>query len=122
MKVSASAVSDDGTSKSQYQSTPKETTTSQSSGNADLDEMLAKCQGGENKREIRECEKLIKDEYKLKTYQNSGEKFQLGNVAYYYVADFKEETRKGVKEYNNIAYTATAVSYTHLTLPTNREV
>ena len=77
------------------------------SGNADLDEMLAKCQGGENKREIRECEKVIKDEYKLKTYQNSGEKFQLGNVAYYYVADFKEETRKGVKEYNNIAYTAT---------------
>ena len=107
MQVSASAVSDDGASKSQYQSTPKETTTSQSSGNADLDEMLAKCQGGENKREIRECEKVIKDEYKLKTYQNSGEKFQLGNVAYYYVADFKEETRKGVKEYNNIAYTAT---------------
>ena len=107
MQVSASAVSDDGTSKSQYQSIPKETTKSQSSGNADLDEMLVKCQGGENKREIRECEKVIKDEYKIKTYQNSGEKFQLGNVAYYYVSDWKEETKKGVKEYNNIAYTAT---------------
>jgi len=107
MQVSASSVSDDGESKSQYQSTPKETTKSQSSGNADLDEMLVKCQGGENKREIRECEKVIKDEYKIKTYQNSGEKFQLGNVAYYYVSDWKEETKKGVKEYNNIAYTAT---------------
>ena len=107
MQVSASAVSDDGASKSQYQSIPKETTKSQSSGNADLDEMLVKCQGGENKREIRECEKVIKDEYKIKTYQNSGEKFQLGNVAYYYVSDWKEETKKGVKEYNNIAYTAT---------------
>ena len=107
MQVSASSVSDDGESKSQYQSTPKETTKSQSSGNADLDEMLVKCQGGENKREIRECEKVIKDEYKITTYMSSGEKFQLGNVAYYYVADWKEETRKGVKEYNNIAYTAT---------------
>ena len=107
MQVSASSVGDDGALKSQYQSIPKETTKSQSSGNTDLDEMLVKCQGGENKREIRECEKVIKDEYKIKTYQNSGEKFQLGNVAYYYVADWKEESRKGVKQYNNIAYTAT---------------
>jgi len=107
MQVSASSVSDDGASKSQYQSIPKETTKSQSSGNTDLDEMLVKCQGGENKREIRECEKVIKDEYKITTYQNSGEKFQVGNVAYYYVSDWKEESRKGVKEYNNIAYTAT---------------
>jgi len=107
MKVSAGVVSDDGAAKSQYQAIPKEETKSQSSGNADLDEMLAQCQGGENKREIRECEKIIKDEYKLKTYMNSGEKFQIGNVAYYYVADWQEETRKGVKQYNNIAYTAT---------------
>jgi len=107
MKVSAGAVSDDGAAKSQYQAVPKEETKSQSSGNSDLDEMLAQCQGGENKREIRECEKTIKDEYKLKTYMNSGEKFQIGNVAYYYVADWQEETRKGVKQYNNIAYTAT---------------
>ena len=107
MKVSASAVSDDGAAKSQYQAAPKETTKSQSSGNADLDEMLVKCQGGENKREIRECEKTIKEEYKLKTYMNSGEKYQLGNVAFYYVADWQEDTRKGVKQYNNIAYTAT---------------
>ena len=107
MKVSAGAVSDDGAAKSQYQAVPKEETKSQSSGNSDLNEMLAQCQGGENKREIRECEKTIKDEYKLKTYMNSGEKFQIGNVAYYYVADWQEETRKGVKQYNNIAYTAT---------------
>ena len=63
MNVSASAVSDDGASKSQYQDTPKEATKSQSSGNTDLDEMLVQCQGGENKREIRECEKTIKEEY-----------------------------------------------------------
>ena len=107
MKVNTSAVSDDGASKSQYQSMPKQTTEPQSFGNADLDEMLAKCQGGENKREIRECEKIIKDEYKLTTYISRGEKFQLANVAYYYVADWQEETRKGVKQYNNIAYTAT---------------
>ena len=69
--------------------------------------MLEKCQGGENKREIRECEKVIKDEYKLNTYMNQGENYKVGNVAYYYVADWQEETRKGVKQYNNIAYTAT---------------
>ena len=63
--------------------------------------------GEKNGREIRDCEKSIKDEYKLKTYMNSGEKYQLGNVAIYYVADWQEETRKGVKQYNNIAYTAT---------------
>ena len=80
MKVSASAVSDDGAAKSQYQAAPKEAAKQQSSGNADLDEMLAKCQGGENKRETRECEKVIKDEYKLKTYQNSGEKLQANLV------------------------------------------
>ena len=114
MKVSASAVSDDGASKSQYQEAPKETTKSQSSGNADLDEMLVQCQGGENKREIRECEKTIKEEYKLKTYMNDGEKYQLGNVAIYYVADWKEETRKGVKQYNNIAYTATGQALLNL--------
>ncbi len=108
MKVSAGAVSDDGTSKSQYQAAPKEETKSQSSGNADLDAMLAACDDGEkNGREIRDCEKAIKDEYKLTTYMNSGEKYQLGNVAIYYVADWQEETRKGVKQYNNIAYTAT---------------
>ena len=50
MNVSASAVSDDGAAKSQYQAAPKETTKQQSSGNADLDEMLAQCQGGEKKR------------------------------------------------------------------------
>ena len=108
MQVSAGAVSDDGASKSQYQATPKEETKSQSSGNAAIDDMLAACDDGEkNKREIRDCEKAIKEEYKLKTYMNSGEKYQIGNVAYYYVADWQEETRKGVKQFNNIAYTAT---------------
>ena len=114
MKVSAGAVSDDGASKSQYQETPKETTKSQSSGNAELDEMLVQCQGGENKREIRECEKTIKDEYKLKTYMNEGQKYQLGNVAYYYVSNWQEDTRKGVKQYNNIAYTATGQALLNL--------
>ena len=38
---------------------------------------------------------------------NQGENYKVGNVAYYYVADWQEETRKGVKQYNNIAYTAT---------------
>ena len=108
MQVSAGAVSDDGASKSQYQATPKEETKSQSSGNSAIDDMLAACDDGEkNKREIRDCEKAIKEEYKLKTYMNSGEKYQIGNVAYYYVADWQEETRKGVKQFNNIAYTAT---------------
>tara|TARA_B100000686_G_scaffold233740_1_gene241452 strand:- start:7376 stop:8344 length:969 start_codon:yes stop_codon:yes gene_type:complete len=107
MQVSASAVSDDGVSESQYQSSPQETTESQSSGNAGLDEMLAQCQGGENAREIRDCEKAIKDEHKLTTYMSSGEKHQLGNVAFYYVSNWQEETRKSVKQYNNIAYTAT---------------
>jgi hypothetical protein len=114
MKVSASAVSDDGASKSQYQATTKEDSNQQSSGNVDLDEMLAQCQGGENAREIRECEKTIKEEYKLKTYMNSGTKHQLGNVAYYYVSDYQEETRKGVKQYNNIAYTATGQALLNL--------
>jgi len=112
MTVSASAVSDDGASKSQYQSTSEDK--SQSSGNADLDEMLASCNDGENKREIRDCQKAIKDEYKLKTYMNDGEKYQLGNVAYYYVSDWQEETRKGVKQYNNIAYTATGQALLNL--------
>ena len=114
MSVSAGVVSDDGASKSQYQATPKDETKSQSSGNSDLDEMLAQCQGGENKREIRECEKTIKDDYKLKTYMNSGEKHQVGNVAYYYVSDWQEETRKGVKQYNNIVYTATGQALLNL--------
>jgi len=114
MKVSAGAVSDDGASKSQYQEPSKETVKSQSSGNTELDEMLAQCQDGENKREIRECEKIIKDEYKLKTYMNSGTKHQLGNVAYYYVSDWQEETKKGVKQYNNIAYTATGQALLNL--------
>ena len=107
MQVSSSAVSDDGVSESQYQSSPQETTESQSSGNAGLDEMLAQCQGGENAREIRDCEKAIKEEHKLTTYMSSGEKHQLGNVAFYYVSNWQEETRKSVKQYNNIAYTAT---------------
>jgi len=108
MQVSASAVSDDGASKSQYQAAPQETSTPKSSGNADIDEMLAACDDGEkNKREIRDCQGAIKAEYKLKTYMNNGTKHQLGNVAYYYVSDWQEETRKGVKQFNNIAYTAT---------------
>jgi len=114
MQVSAGAVSDDGASKSQYQAAPKEETKSQSSGNADLDEMLAQCQGGENAREIRDCEKAIKEEYKLKTYMNKGTKHQIGNVAFYYVSDWQEETRKGVKQYNNIAYTATGQALLNL--------
>jgi hypothetical protein len=113
MKVSAGAVSDDGASKSQYQSTTEETKP-QFSGNADLDEMLASCDGGETKREIRDCQKAIKEEYKLKTYMNDGEKYQLGNIAYYYVSDWQEETRKGVKQYNNIAYTATGQALLNL--------
>ena len=108
MKVSASAVSDDGASKSQYQTAPQEETKTQTSGNADLDAMLAACDDGEKSgREIRDCQKSIKEEYKLKTYMNDGKKYQLGNVAIYYVADWQEETTKGVKQFNNIAYTST---------------
>ncbi len=115
MQVSAGAVSDDGATKSQYQATPKEETKSQSSGNADLDAMLASCDDGErNGREIRDCEKSIKDQHKISTYMNSGQKTQIGNVAYYYVADFQEETRKGVKQFNNIAYTATGQALLNL--------
>ena len=114
MKVSASAVSDDGASKSQYQEAPQETSTPKSSGNSTLDQKLAACEGGENKREIRECQKIIKDEYKINTYMSEGEKYKVGNVAYYYVTDWQEETKKGVKQYNNIAYTATGQALLNL--------
>ena len=115
MQVSAGAVSDDGASKSQYQEAPKEETKSQSSGNADLDAMLASCDDGtKNGREIRDCEKTIKEQHKISTYMNSGQKYQIGNVAYYYVSDYQEETRKGVKQFNNIAYTATGQALLNL--------
>jgi hypothetical protein len=110
MKVSPSAVSDDGASKSQYQTAPIETSKPKSSGNSNLDEMLASCEGGDNKREIRECQKVIKDEHKIKTYMNDGEKHQLANVAYYYVADYQWDK----KEFNNIAYTATGQALLNL--------
>jgi len=109
MKVSANTVSDDGMTSSQYQS-KSEASATKSSGNANLDEMLASCEGGENKREIRDCQKAIKEEYKMKTYMNDGEKYQLGSAAYYYVSNYQWDE----KEFNNIAYTATGQALLNL--------
>ena len=63
MHVSASAVSDDMSTQSQYQSTTSGS--GQSSPISDLEEMLQVCQDKPNKREIRDCEKVIKEEYKV---------------------------------------------------------
>ena len=107
MKVSASAVSDDMSSSSQYQSPSSETKQSKTSVSGDLEEMLQICQDKETKREIRDCEKEIKEQYKIDQFKASGSANQIGPITYYYVANWQEESRNTIKQFNNVAYTAT---------------
>ena len=76
MSVSSSAVGDDMSAPSQYQSsTPTQPKQSKSTGDASLDEMLLQCQDKPNKREIRDCEKVIKEEYKVNQYKSDADAF-----------------------------------------------
>ena len=84
MQVSSTAVTDDMSSPSQYQSSSSESKESQTSS-GELEDMLQGCQDKETKRDVRDCEKAIKEEYIVNQFKTSG----------------------------------TAVSYTHLTLPTS---
>ena len=112
MQVSSSAVSDDMSSSSQYQSPSSESKESKTSSGSDLEEMLQVCQDKENKREIRDCEKAIKEQHKIDTYKSTGVSYQLGPITYYYVANWQWDN----KEYNNIAYTATGQALMNLEL------
>ena len=117
MQVSASSVGDDMTQPSQYQ--PQETQTpkaSSQSGDVTLDEMLLVCQNEENARLVRDCEKEIKDDYNLNKYKANSESYQVGPITYYYAANWQEEKRGTVKQYNNIAYTATGQALLNLKL------
>ena len=106
MQVSSSAVTDDMSSPSQYQSTSSESKESQTSS-GELEDMLQGCQDKETKRDVRDCEKAIKEEYIVNLFKTSGTVNQVGPITYYYVANWQEESRNTV-----------TVSYTHLTLPT----
>ena len=105
MQVSSSAVSDDMSSPSQYQSTNTEESKSSSSG--ELDSKLEACQDKETKREIRDCEKAVKEDYIVNQFKTSGSANQVGPITYYYVANWQEESRNTIKQFNNVAYTAT---------------
>ncbi len=107
MHVSSSAVSDDMSSPSQYQSSSSESKQSETSPDDELDEMLQACQDKETKREIRDCEKAIKEEYIVNNFKISGSANQVGPITYYYVANWQEESRGTIKQFNNVAYTAT---------------
>jgi len=108
MQVSASVVSDDMSTQSQYQSTTSGS--GQSSPISDLEEMLQVCQDKPNKREIRDCEKVIKDEYKVNQYKSHGDAFQLGPITYHYAANWQWDN----KEYNNISYTSSGQALLNL--------
>ena len=107
MQVSSSAVTDDMSSPSQYQSSSSESKESQTSSGGELENMLQTCQDKETKREIRDCEKAIKEEYIVNQFKTSGTVNQVGPITYYYVANWQEESRNTVKQFNNVAYTAT---------------
>jgi hypothetical protein len=107
MHVSSSAVSDDMSSPSQYQSSSSESKQSETSPDDELDEILQACQDKETKREIRDCEKAIKEEYIVNNFKISGSANQVGPITYYYVANWQEESRGTIKQFNNVAYTAT---------------
>ena len=115
MQVSASSVGNDMSQPSQYQ--PQEDQISKStsqSGDKTLDEMLLVCQNEENARLVRDCEKVIKDDYNLKMYKDNSESYQVGPITYYYAANWQEEKRGTVKQYNNVAYTATGQALLNL--------
>ena len=106
MQVSSTAVTDDMSSPSQYQSTSSESKESQTSS-GELEDMLQGCQDKETKRDVRDCEKAIKEEYIINKFKASGSTNQVGPITYYYVANWQEESRNTVKQFNNVAYTAT---------------
>ena len=106
MQVSSTAVTDDMSSPSQYQSTSSESKESQTSS-GELEDMLQGCQDKETKRDVRDCEKAIKEEYIINQFKASGSTNQVGPITYYYVANWQEESRNTVKQFNNVAYTAT---------------
>ena len=107
MQVSSTAVSDDMSSHSQYQSSSTESKESKSSSGTELENMLQTCQDKETKREIRDCEKAIKEQYIVDQFKTIGSINQVGPITYYYVANWQEESRNTVKQFNNVAYTAT---------------
>ena len=98
MQVSSSAVTDDMSSPSQYQSSSSESKESQTSSGGELENMLQTCQDKETKREIRDCEKAIKEEYIVNQFKTSGTVNQVGPITYYYVANWQEESRNTVKQ------------------------
>ena len=107
MQVSSSAVSDDMSSPSQYHSSSSEHKESQTPSASELEDMLQVCQDRETKREIRDCEKAIKEEYIVNQFKTNGSANQAGPITFYYVANWQEESRNTVKQFNNVAYTAT---------------
>ena len=106
MQVSATAVGDDMSAPSQYQSS-NDTKDQQQSSGGDLEKMLASCEGAENAREVRDCQKAVKEKYILDQYKANSDVYQLGPVTYYYASNWQEESRNTVKQFNNVAYTAT---------------
>jgi len=107
MQVSSTAVTDDMSSPSQYQSSSSESKESQTSSGGDLEIMLTSCEYFDNAREVRDCQKALKDQYMLDQYKSNSDVYQLGPITYYYVANWQEESRNTVKQFNNVAYTAT---------------
>ena len=96
MSVSSSAVGDDMAAPSQYQSsTSAQQKQSKSTGDASLDEMLLQCQDKPNKREIRDCEKVIKEEYKVNQYKSDATAYVVGPVTFYYIPQQVEVTASG---------------------------
>ena len=88
IQVNYNSVGDDMSKPTQYQSQESETTKSvNNTGDPTLDELLLICQNEENARLIRDCEKIIKDEYNLKQYKTNSISYQVGPISYYYVAD-----------------------------------
>ncbi len=117
MQVSSNSVGNDMSKPSQYQSQESEITKSvNNTGDSTLDQLLVVCQSEENPRLIRDCEKTIKEDYNLKQYKNNSISFQVGSITYYYVADWQEEKRGTVKQFNNIEYTATGQALLNLKL------
>ena len=117
MSVSAGVVGDDMNQPSQYQPPVSESTSSvNKTGDNSLDQLLVVCQSEENPRLIRDCEKIIKEDYKLKQYKSNSASFQVGPITYYYAPDWQEETKGVLKQYNNISYTATGQALLNLKL------
>ena len=104
MQVSSTVVSDDMSSPSQYQSTSSESKESQTSSSGELEDMLQGCQDKETKRDVRDCEKAIKEEYIINQFKASGSTNQVGPITYYYVANWQEESRNTVKQFNNFFF------------------